>query len=301
MNQGWIYRDIVTPQAIGQTLLDYYSQRYPHSQRQQWQTRIEAGQILVDDQKSMPDTVLCRGQVLYYHRPPWVEPTVPLEFEILFEDADLWLIAKPSGLPVLPGGGYLEHTLLHQLQKRYPQDNPVPIHRLGRGTSGIMLIARSPLARSHLSQQLRDRRLHKEYRALIGKSDLPDHFCINQPIGKIPYPGLGYLYSAIATGKVAQSEIKVLRRSPDSTLLSVHIFTGRPHQIRIHLAAVGYPLLSDPLYGRGGVPKQPDIDSRNPIPSDIGYWLHAHYLGFEHPRHGTWMHWHCPPPPPLVH
>ena len=90
------------------------------------------------------------------------------------------IIAKPSGLPVLPGGGFLQNTLLYQLQQRYPQEMPVPVHRLGRGTSGLMLIARSSLAKSKLSQQMRDRQISKIYRALIGPSELPTEFTINQ-------------------------------------------------------------------------------------------------------------------------
>jgi hypothetical protein len=119
-----------------------------------------------------------------------------LDFVTIYEDTDLMIIAKPSGLPVLPGGGFLQNTLLYQLQQRYPQEMPVPIHRLGRGTSGLMLIARSSLAKSKLSQQMRDRQITKIYRALIGPSELPTEFTINQAIVKIPHPILGYLYGA---------------------------------------------------------------------------------------------------------
>jgi 23S rRNA pseudouridine1911/1915/1917 synthase len=289
----------VEAQATGQALLDYYSQRYPHSSPEEWLSRIEAGQILVNGQAQKPTYPLAQGQHLSYQRPPWQEPAVPLDFEVLYEDEDLWLIAKPSGLPVLPGGGFVEHTLLHQLQRRYPQEQPVPIHRLGRGTSGIMLIARSPLARQHLSQQLRERRLYKRYRALIGPGALPSRFDIDQPIGKIAYPRLGYLYSATPIGKAAQSQVMVLERRTMATLVAVRILTGRPHQIRIHLAAVGYPLWGDPLYQPGGMPR-PVTTGPSAIPSDGGYWLHAQTLAFEHPRHGDWMTWTCPPPGPLA-
>lgn len=299
-NQGWIYREVVPAQAASQSLLDYYSQRYPHSQRWQWLTRIEAGQILVDGQEQTPQYRLICGQQLSYYRQPWQEPAVPLHFEVLYEDEDLWIIAKPSGLPVLPGGRFVEHTLLSQLQRRYPQEQPVPIHRLGRGTSGLMLIARSPLARQQLSQQLRERRLYKRYRALLGVSVLPSRFDINQPIGKIAYPRLGYLYGATPTGKAAHSQVMVLERRLTTTLVAVRILTGRPHQIRIHLAAVGYPLLGDPLYQRGGIAKPATASGQQTIPSDCGYWLHAQTLAFEHPRHGGWMTWTCPPPGPLT-
>ena len=300
MNQGWTYQEKVNTQGAGQTLLDYYCQNYQHSSREEWQNRILAGQILINHEKANSETILKKGQQLTYQRSPWEEPDVPLDFVTLYEDADLMIIAKPSGLPVLPGGGFLQNTLLYQLQQRYPQETPVPIHRLGRGTSGLMLIARSSLAKSKLSQQMRDRQITKIYRALIGPSELPTEFTINQAIGKITNPILGYIYGAMPTGKFAQSDCRVLVQTPTKTLLEISILTGRPHQIRIHLAAIGYPLLGDPLYYVGGIAKITTLDSKISVPSDCGYWLHAHQLGFIHPSTREILSFICPPPPELI-
>jgi len=306
MNQGWVYRDQVD--RWGWTLLAYYSQRYPHSSQAEWQERILNGQILLDGTPAAPDQPLKPGQQLTYHRPPWQEPEVPLEFDILFADADLLVIAKPSGLPVLPGGGFLEHTLLGQLARRYPNETVMPIHRLGRGTSGLVLVARSTQARRELSQQMRQRQIRKVYRALVGAADLPDltelpdAFTVTQPIGKIPYPGLGDLYVAQPEGQFAQSDCRVLQRRTEATLLEVSILTGRPHQIRIHLASVGYPLLGDPLYRIGGLPlvSEAEPTTKLPVPGDCGYWLHAHQLEFQHPSRAEWMQFTCPPPAKLA-
>jgi 23S rRNA pseudouridine1911/1915/1917 synthase len=226
---------------------------------------------------------------------------VPLTFEVLYEDAELVVVAKPSGLPVLPGGGFLEHTLLWQLQQRYPQNSPIPIHRLGRGTSGLMLLARSPQARAALSRQLRDRHIHKLYRALVSGSVVPDQFTIAQPIGKRPYPVLGYVYAATADGLPAHSECRVLQRQASTTLVEVTILTGRPHQIRIHMASVGHPLVGDPLYDVGGVPRShlTDASTKFPVPGDCGYFLHAIQLSFDHPVSGQRMTLTCPPPAEL--
>jgi 23S rRNA pseudouridine1911/1915/1917 synthase len=296
MNQGWTYRDRVAQSGL--TLLDYYSQRYRHSSQAEWRERILSGQILLDGAPADPEQMLQLGQQLTYHRLPWQEPDAPLEFETLFADADLLVIAKPSGLPVLPGGGFLEHTLLGQLAQQHPTETPLPIHRLGRGTSGLMLLARSTQARAELSRQMRQRQICKVYRALVGVGDLPDAFTVTQPIGKIPYPGLGYLYAATAEGQFAQSDCRVLQRRADSTLLEVSILTGRPHQIRIHLASVGYPLLGDPLYGIGGLPL-PQTQTKLPVPGDCGYLLHAYKLEFEHPSSAKLMQFSCSPPPQL--
>lgn len=309
MNQGWIYQDRVRATEAGLTVLEFYTRRYRHSSQADWQRRIEAGQILLDGIEGFIESLIQAGQLLSYHRPPWQEPEVPLSFEVLYEDADLLVVAKPSGLPVLPGGGFLEHTLLHQLRCRYPEDTPVPIHRLGRGTSGLMLLARSPLAKSNLSQQLRKstaggglvhshRSIHKTYRALIGAGDIPDRLTINQPIGKISHEQLGYIYGAATDGQFARSDVQVVRRDLESTLVEVTIFTGRPHQIRIHMASAGFPLLGDPLYGVGGIPRSfsEDCDAKQPVPGDCGYALHAYRLTFLHPRTQQPMTFECLPP-----
>ena len=292
MNQGWIYQERVKPIDAGQSILDYYTKKYRHSNRSQWQARIKSGRVLLDRAIATPETILESGASLEYHRQPWTEPQVPLRFEILHEDADLLVINKPSGLPIIPGGGFLEHTLLWQLKKRYPQDTPTPIHRLGRGTSGLLLLGRSQLAKSNLSAQMRHNttsegvsQLDKVYRVLVRGNTIGDRLTIKQPIGKIPHPRLGYIYGASDRGKPAHSESKVIQRYDNYTLLEVTIFTGRPHQIRIHMASVGYPLLGDPLYVAGGtfapISKQ---QKTIPVPGDCGYYLHAHRLSFVHPQ-----------------
>jgi 23S rRNA pseudouridine1911/1915/1917 synthase len=286
-------------------VLAYYTQQYRHSSQTEWRDRIAAGQILLDGCPTTAAAQLQRGQELAYHRPPWQEPDVPLSFEVLHEDTDVFIVAKPSGLPVMPGGGFLEHTLLRQLKRHYPQETPIPIHRLGRGTSGLVLLARSPFARSHLTQQMRDRQIGKVYLALAsGVSEL-DEFSIDRAIGKIPHPVLGYLYGATATGGFARSDCRVLRREGDRMLVEVTILTGRPHQIRIHLAAAGFPLVGDPLYGVDGIPRlhregeesaAGTNDDGIPVPGDCGYHLHAYSLSFRHPRTDEVMCVTCPAP-----
>lgn len=302
MNEGWTYCDRIDRDTENVSVLDYYTQRYQHSSRAEWEQRIATGQVLLNGVPTIATAVLHAGHQLTYHRPPWQEPEVPLEFSVLHEDADLLVIAKPSGLPVLPGGGFLQNTLLWQLQQRYPDLPPVPIHRLGRGTSGLMLLARSPSARASLSQQMRDRQIRKTYRALASGTTMPERFTITQPIGKIPYPLLSYLYAATPDGLPAHSECRVLRRNENNTLLEVTILTGRPHQIRIHLATSGFPLVGDPLYGVGGIPLSSalaDSTTQRPIPSDCGYHLHALQLSFVHPTTGQPVSYTCPAPSAL--
>ncbi|MEB3886892.1 RluA family pseudouridine synthase [Lyngbya sp. CCY1209] len=298
LNSGWTYRDRVDRKSAGLTVLDYYAGRYRHSTEMEWRDRLDAGQIWLDGKPAIAEMRLQPGQELVYHRPPWKEPDVPLFFQVLYEDADLLVVAKPSGLPVMPGGGFLEHTLLGQLQRRYPEETPVPIHRLGRGTSGLVLLARSQTARSHLTRQMRDRQIGKVYLALASGCPDRDEFGIDRAIGKIPHPVLGYIYGAAADGLFARSDCRVLKRCGDRAIIEVTILTGRPHQIRIHLAAAGFPLVGDPLYEIGGKPRSPEGDTV-PVPGDCGYWLHAYSLSFRHPKTGATLRITAPPPPEL--
>lgn len=306
LNQGWSYRERVPPSFAGWSVLAYYTHRYRHSEAAVWEARILAGEVLVEDRCVSPMDRLRVGQSLCYTRPPWEEPAVPLDVTVLYEDADLVAVAKPSGLPVMPAGGFLQHTLWWQMRQLYPNDPPIPVHRLGRGTSGILLLARTSAARASLSQQLREstsghKSMRKVYRALIGESDLPAHFVVDAPIGKVEHPLLGHLYAAHPQGAYAYSEGRVLGRRAGETLVEMTILTGRPHQIRIHLAFMGYPLLGDPLYGVGGqVILSEDAreaeEERVALPGDGGYALHACQVVFQHPRTSAPMEIHCPPP-----
>jgi 23S rRNA pseudouridine1911/1915/1917 synthase len=297
LNQGWTYRDRIENATAGQSVLGFYTHYYPHSSLEVWRQRIEAGLIRLDGRTTEVGALLVVGQELSYHRPPWREPEVPRDLSILYEDAAIVAVAKPAGLPVLPGGGFLENTLWAQVGRLYA-DKPVPIHRLGRGTSGIVVFARSPGARRQLSADLREGRIRKIYRALASGTSMADEFVVREPIGRVSHPHLGYVYAAVPGGKNARTECRVLQRDfvRQQTLLEVDIPTGRPHQIRIHLAAFGHPLVGDPLYGKGGVAILAAGVERTALPGDCGYHLHALQVCFIHPDSGEAVEITCPPP-----
>lgn len=302
INHGWSYTNLIQPDAAGETVLQFYLRRYPHSSAEAWRKRILSGEVRLNDRPTTSETLLSTGQRLTYHRKPWPEPDAPRSFALLYEDEHVIAVAKPAGLPVLPGGQHLRNTLLDRVRERYSETpGPAPLHRLGRGTSGVVLFARTELARRLLSDDFRKRRVRKIYRALVAGTDMPDRFVVDVPIGRIPYPPTRYLYAAKSVGKPARTECRVLDRIPDGnrSLVRVNLITGRAHQIRIHLAAAGHPLIDDPLYRAGGVPVAPPAGGRAPLPGDIGYHLHAQQLRFTHPATCRDVHLTCRPPPML--
>jgi len=274
-------------------LLDHLSRRYRHSSRDEWDSRIASGLVLIDAKPAHADSVLRSGGELVWQRPPWIEPDAPRSFSILYEDEDLLAVAKPAGLPTLPGANFLQTTLLH-LVRAYAPD-AAPLHRLGRWTSGLVLCSRNQTARTALMRQWSANKIGKRYRALA--SGIPDvnEMTISKPIGPVPHALLGSLHATNPKGKPALSHVTVLERRPDSFLCDVRISTGRPHQIRIHLAAAGHPLAGDPLYGAGG---RPLADTRA-LPGDPGYHLHSAELSFCHPDTGRELVLACEPPPLL--
>jgi 23S rRNA pseudouridine1911/1915/1917 synthase len=293
-NRGFRHQVQIGSATSGRTVLAHLAARYPLASEAEWADRIDSGQVILGDQAARQKDLLRAGQWLIWNRPPWIEPEVPLATAILFEDVHLLAVAKPSGLPTLPGGGeFLEHTLLALVRRKHPEASPM--HRLGRATSGIVLFAPTAETGKPLQSAFQDRRTRKVYRALCQGHPLQDAFEIAAPIGEIPYDPLGSVHAADPGGRPSLSRVTVLERREDATLLDVEILTGRPHQIRIHLAWAGHPLVGDPLYGPGGTP----LPGTRALPGDPGYLLHAHLLELNHPRTGERLELACQPPPPL--
>lgn len=302
MNRGFRYIDRIGADAEGETVLLFYCARYRHSTEAEWRSRIESGAVRLDDRPTSADTRLRRGQALSYDRAPWDEPAVPTSFAVLYEDDEIVAVDKPSGLPVLPGGHHLEHTLLALVRARYGQRPALsPLHRLGRATSGVVLFARTTRSGAKLSAAFRERRITKIYRALLTGTGLPAERTVSAPIGRVAYPPTGTLHAATAGGAPSTSVFRLLceDRARDRSLVEVEIATGRAHQIRIHAATLGHPLVGDPLYVVGGGPAPLVAGARAPLPGDAGYHLHALRLAFRHPVTDATMKIVSPPPPLL--
>jgi 23S rRNA pseudouridine1911/1915/1917 synthase len=292
LNSGWTYREQVGPECCGLTVLDYLASTRVHSTSEEWATRLERGEVEIDGTRAKCSAILYPGQTIVWRRPPWDEADVPTHYQIVHEDDSILAVDKPSGLPTMPAGGFLNHTLLTMIRGMYPEASP--LHRLGRHTSGLVLFARTHEAASELARAWREQTVKKMYRALAVGQTRTEMFVIDAPIGPVPHPLLGTVHAATEDGKPSHSLAVVLERRPVRTLFNVEITSGRPHQVRIHLAYAGHPLIGDPLYEAGG-----GLKDHPGLPGDGGYLLHAERLQFTHPATGKRITVTAAPPPSL--
>lgn len=281
LNRGYAYRLEIAVVDAGRALVDVLTARFAHSTAATWRQRLDGGEIVVGGAPASTAAVVDAGDVVVWRRPPWDEPDVPRTFAVVHDDDDLVVVAKPPGLPTMPAGGFLDHTLLALVRARFEGDLH-PVHRLGRSTSGLVVFARTTAAASALGAAWRMQAVTKVYRALVSGAPSWTEHDITTPIGPVSHAALGTVHAASASGRPAHSHVRVLARRADGAVCEVRITTGRPHQIRIHLAAAGHPLAGDPLYPPGGVP----AIGTAARPGDGGYLLHAHRLAFAHPRDG---------------
>lgn len=208
---------------------------------------------------------------------------IPLE--ILYEDEDVIVLNKPAGLVVHPTKGTYQGTLANGLAKYFQEKgdpSPIqPIHRLDKNTSGVLVFGKNPVASRVLGESLKEHKLQREYVA-IAQGHLPqDSGTIDSPIARDPDEN--NLRHIDPEGQCAVTHYEVIQRLKTATYLKLNLETGRTHQIRIHLASIGHPLLGDLRYGG------PDLGTGRHL-------LHAKTLAFHHPRSGDWMEFDAPLP-----
>jgi 23S rRNA pseudouridine1911/1915/1917 synthase len=291
LNRGYAYTTTISSRCHGETLLFHLASLYRHSTPQAWQQKLNCGEVTLNGVTATGSELLTSGQTLVWNRPPWIEPDSPQHFEILFDDPHLLAVNKPSGLPTLPGGGFMDNTLLRLVREHTPGASPV--HRLGRATSGIVLFAKTAQAASNLVANWNTSKIQKTYRALAQNVARHDAYEILTPIGLVPHPLIGSVWAANSSGKPSKSLAKVISRATSTTIFEVSLCSGRPHQIRIHLASIGHPLVGDPLYDATGLP----LNDRPGFPGDGGFFLHAQFLNFHHPITGEQIHLEAALPP----
>jgi len=211
-----------------------------------------------------------------------------IPFECIYEDADLAVINKPAGLVVHPAPGNYEHTLVNALLSRFKQlsdinpQRPGIVHRLDKGTSGLLVIAKNNTAHLNLAQQFSKHTVKRKYIALVKGRVEFDEDVIELPIGRHPFKRKNMAVDFKEGSRYAKTSYKTLKRSKDASLLELTPFTGRTHQLRVHLAYLGHPILGDTKYGKN-----------NEFPRLA---LHARDLGFIHPGSGKFLEFSSPVP-----
>lgn len=266
---------------------------------------IKDGFVLVNKAKAKPSHKLKEGDQIQI-TPPKVKPSEltpqKIDFPILFEDKDLLVLDKPAGLVVHPGAGNYELSLVHGLLHHCQDlsgiggvERPGIVHRLDKGTSGLMVVAKTDKAHVHLSQQFQDKTVQKTYLALAYGSFEQDEMRIENLIKRSEMNRKKFVVNQ-KKGKIAISQVRCLRRSKLVSLLNVQIHTGRTHQIRVHLTHLGHPVLGDDLYG-GTKKLRQFSDDQSQYVKNIGHQLlHAAHLSFEHPCFGELLSFQAEPP-----
>ena len=277
-------------------------------QEEKWEFKVEAGHVRLDQFLVLQSTELTRaqlhrliveGQVLLNGRsakpaqkvrsgdlvsltipPPRETGVLPqwMPLTVIYQDSDIVVIDKPAGLSVHPGPGHPDQTLVNGLLARCPDIQgvggairPGIVHRLDKDTSGLMMVAKNHHSHQELSDQIKNRQVNKGYLALATGTVTPDAELVDQPIARDPRHRKRM--AVVPEGRESRTRYKVLETPPGHNLLELILETGRTHQIRVHLAYLGHPLLGDGVYGRSS----PRLDR---------HFLHAYKLGFQHPRTG---------------
>lgn len=275
----------------GERLDKYLDRTCPDLSRSRIKALISEGSAVLDGRPAKPATRLKSGQTVVLEIPEAREGTLEpqlMPLNIVYEDGDLLVVDKPAGLTVHPAPGHPDGTLANAVLAHCPDlqgiggaVRPGIVHRLDKNTSGLIVVAKNDLTHRSLSEQLKERSFTKEYIALTHGSVTPAEAIIDAPIGR---SNANRQRMAVAEGgRDAVTRYRVMRHFPAHTLVEVRPTTGRTHQIRVHFASIGYPLVGDSTYGK-------------PNNNLNRHFLHASTLGFVHPSDREYHEFSAPLP-----
>ena len=267
-------------------------------------TRSQAQRLVREGRVSVNDSVVLRaalrpapGDIVTADLPQETEQRlVPLRMalQVAYEDEHLLVVDKPAGLTVHPGPGHADDTLVNALLARCPDiagvgnpDRPGIVHRLDRHTSGLLVVAKTPAAYEALAKAIKARSVHRRYTVLVSGRVEPAEGIVDAPVGRHPRDRMRQ--AVVDGGRPARTRYRAERCLEGVTLLSAWLDTGRMHQIRVHMAHIGHPVIGDPTYG----PRRPRA------PGLSRQFLHATDLAFDHPVTGTPVAASSPLPPDL--
>lgn len=292
----------VPDELFGKRLDQALAEMFPDYSRSRIKEWIVGGEVKIDGQViDRPREKLRGGELVD------IQGTVPvqaqhqaqaIELNIVFEDDDILVINKPADLVVHPGAGNTDGTVLNALLEHAPQVANVPragiVHRLDKDTTGLMVVAKTLPAQTHLVEQLQAREISREYEAVVNGTMVAGG-SVDAPIGR--HPTKRTCMAVRENGKPATTHYRVIEKFRAHTHLRLKLESGRTHQIRVHMAHLRHPLLGDPLYG--GRPRLPKAAGEEMVSMLRGFKrqaLHAAQLELAHPLTGDWLSWQAPLP-----
>lgn len=279
----------------GQRLDRVLAGREPEISRSYLQKLIRDGSVLVDGKPAKAGAKLSEGTRIELLLPKPAEPEIlpeDLSLDILYEDGDVILINKPKGMVVHPSAGHYTGTLVNGLLYHCRGElsgingvlRPGIVHRIDKDTTGVLIACKNDRAHNALAEQLKEHTITRRYRAIVCGNLKEEEGTVDAPIGRHPVERKK-MAVVRSGGKRAVTHYRVLERFGAYTYIECRLETGRTHQIRVHMASIGHPLLGDEVYGRG----------KNPFHLE-GQTLHAMVLGFVHPSTGEYMEFEAPLP-----
>ena len=299
MSEAMVFERAVEDGRGGERL-DVYAAELADVTRSRAGALIREGRVSVDGAaQSKAGFKLKPGMAVRVEVPAAVPAEVTAEdidLEILYQDDDLAVVYKPSGMVVHPAAGNESGTLVNALLKHLDnlsgiggEIRPGIVHRIDKDTSGLLLVAKNDRSHVCLSEQIRAHTVHRAYRAIVIGGFREEEGTVEGPIGR--HPTDRKRMAIVPGGKEAVTHWRVLERLRGATLIEAKLTTGRTHQIRVHMASIGHPVLGDPVYG----PK------KSPYPVAGGQLLHAFRIGFVHPSTGEEMLFEAEPEPRFTH
>jgi 23S rRNA pseudouridine1911/1915/1917 synthase len=302
----------VTEEAAGQRIDSFLASRLSEISRTRIRRAIEDGDVIVGERTVKPSYRLRAGDQIEIDLPDPPAAHVAAEkipLKILYEDADLIVIDKTAGMVVHPGAGVESGTLVNalvyhfnELSQKAGRVRPGIVHRIDKETSGLLVVAKNDLAHERLSDQFRDRLVFKLYVALCYGRLSRERGEIDAPIGRSPHNRTRMAVLRGGAGRTAHTLFEVADRFQQFTLLKVQIKikTGRTHQIRVHLAHIGHPVVGDATYGGGRENSILDPRIKRGIKGLGRHFLHSAQMAFAHPRTGERLEFASPLPGELT-
>lgn len=274
----------------------YLSEQCSDMSRSYLQKLVKEGGVCVDGTAVKSNYKVSAGELVTLEVPEAVEPEIvpeKMDLDIIYEDTDIILINKPKGMVVHPAAGHYSGTLVNGLMHHCRADlsgingvmRPGIVHRIDMDTTGVLIVCKNDMAHNAIAEQLKEHSITRRYYAVVHGNIKAEEGTVNAPIGRHPVDRKKMSINE-KNGREAVTHYRILERFGQFTYVECRLETGRTHQIRVHMASIGHPLLGDAVYGPAKCPYKLQ-----------GQTLHAGILGIIHPRTGEYMEFSAPLPP----